>query len=149
MSIIRQTLGERVYSGVKKFFNKHVNDYHGNGKIKTQIFEYDFAVHGGDVGTINLGRLDSVSGSPLLHKQWTLNVLSNMTGGGTSEYKLGTTSNDSYFSGGLGIPSNVGVSESSTGSDLALPEDEDVIMTVVNEALTAGKFQMIVVWIEN
>lgn len=143
----RTVLGDRFIKGIKKYLNQHVTDYHGdsqssNFKIITVAYEYDFDVHGGAVGEINLGTLNVPTNAPLILKQFTINYLSDVTGGIPSTFDLGITGITDYFTQDHSVPISAGVESSQTTSDLPL-SDGDILFTIKNEPLTAGKFQLI------
>lgn len=117
-------------------------------------FTYDFAVHGGAVGTIAVAASDPIPSGAIVVDAF-LNVLTVPTSGGAATIALGVQAAGDLLAAAAiaGAPwSTTGLKSLTpafTGATaIALTAARSLIVTVATAALTAGKFDVQVLWIE-
>lgn len=124
--------------------------YKAPGKLFTNEksfakFTYDFAVDGGVVGTVVLGKFDDKA--LILDAVVHVETACTSTGSATVKIGLKTTDDDCFLTAAAGAVANLAdefCAKQSAGQAIVAPADTNVELVIGTEALTAGKINVVV-----
>lgn len=115
------------------------------GELQTAKFTYDFAADGGAVGTLKMGKFDdkALIVNAIVHVE----TACTSTGSATVKIGLNTTDDDCFLTAAHGAVASLtddACWAEAAGQCIVAAADKEIDLVIGTEALTAGKINLIV-----